>query len=235
MLSQTIDKNSGLQTGAHHYVGLGRLSAHLLHEISNPLTAALLHLDQVSDQDSLNVRSARRSLNYLRRYVEAARKQINFNEHQTTFCIEHEINEVKHIVAPLAKKRRIKLDISKSPHYKIKGDNIKFQQIIANLIINAMDAYSTCQKLEPGRVVKVSLRLSEKYVEISVRDWGEGISAQQLSRLFEPFYSTKTNQGLGIGLSLVKQYVEEYKGGRIKVKSTPKLGTRFIVRLPLKN
>jgi signal transduction histidine kinase len=70
---------------------------------------------------------------------------------------------------------------------------------------------------------------------IKVTDWGKGITPDELPKLFEPFYSTKSKgfSGLGIGLAIVRQYVTDDFGGSIRVSSTRRLGTRFTVKLPI--
>jgi signal transduction histidine kinase len=216
------------------FIELGRLSASLLHEISSPLSAALLSLEQVRDQKSLHTLALKRSLVRLKRYVNAARQQLIRQSCQADFYIDDQLRDIKRLVLPLAKTSRVRLLIKRLPHTRLRGDPIKFQQLLVNLIVNAIEAYPADYKLRP-RIVDVTTRLSPKSIAIEVTDWGMGISKAQLPKLFEPFYTTKTTagHGLGLGLFIVKQYVTDSFGGSIKVSSSMAGGTRFIVKLPL--
>lgn len=217
-----------------HFIELGRLSASLLHEISSPLTAAILYLDQVKQNDSENLQQARRSLDVLCNYVEAARQQIhNSPMVSSSFCIKHPINQVKRLVLPLAKARGVSLVIENMPHRQLYGDQIKFQQVIANLVINAIDAYKQASD-DLAKPIRLSVACEQQAVFIKVIDWGEGIPPSKLSRIFEPFYTTKdsSQHGLGIGLTIVKEHVTSDFHGSIRVTSSSRNGTQFIVKLP---
>lgn len=218
----------------HHFAELGRLSASLLHEISNPLTAALLHLEQLPDQSSPNIRQARHNIQLLRRYVESARQQVRRNSQPASFRIQPQVSQLKRLLLPLARRTGVQLVISPVPDCRLFGDPVKFQQILANLIINAVDAYG-----EPGdglaRPVHVQLRASGHVLTVKVVDWGQGIAANNLPHIFEPFYSTKslTGHGLGIGLSIVQQYAAQEFGATIRVTSSRRHGTQFSLKFPL--
>lgn len=217
------------------YIELGKLSASLIHEISNPLSAALLHLEQASDQASNSIRNTKHSLIYLKRYVEAARNQINGHSQASLFSLSAEVMEVKRILLPFARSVNVNLKIFSTPNIRLYGDPIKFQQILANVISNAVEAYEYNLQYDKAKVVEVKMEVIKKTLNIMVHDNGKGISAHQLSTMFKPFYSDKNNnyEGLGLGLAIVNQYVTQYFHGRIKVYSDPKKGTLFIIKIPL--
>lgn len=215
-----------------HFAKLGRLSASLLHEISNPLTAALLHLE-LSEQQTPAIREARRDMQLLKRYVEAARQQARQASTSINFSVQPQLNQLKRVVLPLAKQAGVQLDIGLAPRTKLYGDPVKFQHLVANLVMNAIQAYSSGEPHDSAALVRVTLYCSEDWFTVQVTDWGKGIAALELPRIFEPFYTTKdgTSQGLGIGLAIVKQYVTEDFCGSIKVSSSRRLGTQFTVKL----
>ena len=100
------DGNKGLGLPVddlQRYAELGRLSASLLHEISNPLSVALLNLDQMGDQKSYSIRSLRRSLVRLTRYVNAARGQLKDQSPETSFYIDAQLSDVKRLVYAVCK------------------------------------------------------------------------------------------------------------------------------------
>lgn len=215
------------------FAELGRLSASLLHEISNPLTAAILHLEQHHDQKSLNIRHARRNIQLLQKYVEAARQQLRQESQPVNFYIRPQLSQIRRLLAPIARRSGVRLRFSVEANFKLFGDPIKFQQILSNLVANAIDAYSDMPPAQGQPEVKITISGKQHWVFIRVSDRGAGIPVDQLNRLFDPFYTTKglTGKGLGIGLTAVKQYVEQDFHGVIQVTSSPRHGTQFTLRL----
>ena len=214
---------------------LGRLSAGLLHEISNPLTAAILHLEQFEDQRSASIRQARRNIQLLQRYVDAARQQVRHESQPGTFYIRPQIDQVKRVLRPVARRSKVKLRFEQSANYCLFGDPVKFQQIVTNLVVNAIDAYNSELVISHDRVVAVKLNSNHQWLMLQVTDWGRGITGRQLPKLFEPFYTTKSRHGngLGIGLTMVKHYVEHDFSGTISMTSSLRKGTQCTVKLRL--
>ncbi|WP_455221186.1 PAS domain-containing hybrid sensor histidine kinase/response regulator [Kaarinaea lacus] len=127
----------------------------------------------------------------------------------------------------------------------IKTDLVQLQQVLVNMIINARDAIES----EKGRITittknavgvntvcdSCSQPISGNYIEISVSDTGHGIRTDEISRIFEPFYSTKQNgKGSGLGLSVAHGIMHSC-GGHIAIKSTPNVGTTFQLYFPIVN
>jgi len=136
---------------------------------------------------------------------------------------------------PLAKRQQVKVAIEASDSSKLYGDPVKFVQLVTNLVVNAIDAYPTAARQTEKRLVQIQVAKRSPWLEIRVSDNGKGITAAQLPHLFEPFYTTKTGRkrGLGIGLAMVKQYVEIDFHGSTEVSTLPSKGTQFLVRLRL--
>jgi len=105
------------------------------------------------------------------------------------------------------------------------GDPARLEQMVLNLAVNAMEAMG-----EGGRLT-ITTRRGAGAVEIEVRDTGPGIPAENLERIFKPFFSTKA-LGTGLGLPLVARVVAAH-GGRVTVESEVGRGTAFHVTLPL--
>jgi len=218
------------------FAEVGRVSASLIHDMSSPLTAAILHLEQGGPRGLSSIRNARRSIRVLERYIEAARRQLCQQDQTTIFCVKHEVHQAGHILRPQARQHRVNLRFD----VRVKGCNLTgnpviFQRIIINLVNNAIDACQESAAID-RQSVKVAVATDKRCLVIRVRDRGKGITAEQLPHLFEPFYSTKRLSGvngLGLGLSTVRQYVEEDFGGTIAVVSHGDEGTEFKVSLPL--
>jgi C4-dicarboxylate-specific signal transduction histidine kinase len=111
----------------------------------------------------------------------------------------------------------------------IRGDQIQLQQVIMNLIVNAMDAMSGMPSGE--RKIKVSTARDGNSACLSVSDVGPGVPVEKLKQVFEPFFTTKA-QGMGMGLSIARTIVEAH-GGQISAENLARRGVAFHIRLPL--
>ncbi len=215
------------------FAEVGRLSASLIHEMTTPLTAAMLHLDPSFAGSSSSIRNARRHMLIMQRYVEAARQQVRHASTARLFFSRGQLEQVRQVLEPHARRHNVSLRIIAPQNYKLYGDPVKFQHIIANLVKNGIDAYETLPAEQAPREVMVQLSQQKKYLTVRVSDWGLGMTTDELSQIFVPFYTTKVKagHGLGIGLTIVKQYVESDFGGNIVVRSKPGRGTHFTVKL----
>lgn len=229
---QNLAQNDNRLIELQHFAELGRVCASLLHEISNPLTAAMLHLE-LSDRTSPAFRQIKKDLDALRRYVMSARQQIRNQSEVTSFCIDRQILQLKQIVLPLANRCNVSLQFGAIPKCKLYGDPVKFQQIVANLIVNAIESYQDVGVISQRPLVRISFVYSRSRLKVKVQDWGKGIAPSSMPKLFEPFYTTKDHpaRGLGIGLSIVKQYVVNDFNGSLHVRSSRRRGTAFTARL----
>jgi signal transduction histidine kinase len=102
----------------------------------------------------------------------------------------------------------------------------QFQQVLVNLLLNALDA------MPRGGRLRVAVEANGSEARLTVRDTGPGIAPEMAGRLFTPFASTKPT-GTGLGLSLARRIVEEH-GGRIRGENHPDGGACFTIGLPLK-
>jgi signal transduction histidine kinase/FixJ family two-component response regulator len=117
--------------------------------------------------------------------------------------------------------------------FKIKADRDGIRTMMSNLITNAADSFRTLQTSRPREIkVTVFSVQPEKFVSIRIEDNGCGIRPELEPTIFEPFVSTKNN-GLGLGLSIVKNIAKSH-GGEISFSSKPGEGTIFIIQLPQK-
>ena len=118
---------------------------------------------------------------------------------------------------------RVTLETSLAPTSHVRMDPSQVQQVVLNLLENAADA-------APGGIIHVSTRSTRAGAELTVRDGGAGIPAEVRERIFEAFFSTKT-QGTGLGLAIVARIVREHDGD-VQVESRPGAGTTFTVTFP---
>jgi signal transduction histidine kinase len=109
----------------------------------------------------------------------------------------------------------------------VDGIEYKLQQVLLNLFLNARDA------MPRGGWLAVSTRIADNQVIVEVADTGSGIPSEQLSRIYDPFFTTKSiGQGTGLGLSIAYGIVREHDGS-MQVESAVGQGTRFTLRLPV--
>ncbi len=215
----------------NRFAEIGRLSSTLLHELSNPLTALVITIDQLQiEQEPELFHQVKETVSFMENYVRHARQQLRHNNEVMSFNVE---NETKLAVDSLAAKIRatgVSLDLDLAPQQILHGDNIRFHEIIANLVSNAIDAVKDKPLLE--RKVVVRMIRVDQTLEITIQDKGPGIAPLQLKRIFEPFYTTKpVEKGTGLGLTIAKRAVNDFNGSISVVSS--RQGTSFKVILPV--
>ena len=111
----------------------------------------------------------------------------------------------------------------------MQADRVQLQQVLVNLVTNAIDSMASIAD-RPQTLVVRSERLDE-WVLISVQDSGRGIAPEQAERMFDAFYTTKPN-GIGLGLSISRSIVESH-GGRLSVSPVHPYGVVFQIVLPV--
>ncbi len=232
-------------THFHHLVEFGRLSSGICHDLINSLTAVYLNIEKVNDMQDVEVSEIKTYLDRavvasgrMKNFMAAARKQITVQEYDTTFSLSEEIEQVIKIMEYKANHVNVKIDFYASKDIQTFGNPIKFNQVITNLINNAIDSYKIIFDSEECEIVKerkIEIRLSQKkdVIIIIVEDFARGISNEHINKIFNPFFTTKNlNEGTGIGLSLIKNIVEKNFHGTIEVESQEYQGAKFIVKFP---
>jgi signal transduction histidine kinase len=224
----------------YRFAEFGRLSAGVFHDLVNPLTAVSLNMEKVKTEYSKDS-TASQAKTYVDRaviaarkmedFVVAVRKQLTREENSTYFSLNEEIGHVIDILSHKAQKAHVSLRFSAAQTITVFGDAAKFNQVILNLIANAIEAYFPADQDDSGRDVNVSLGKDEEMILLSIKDFGMGIAPENMEKIFEPFFTTKTQgQGIGIGLSLSKRIVEKDFGGAISVTSRVGEGTLFVIQ-----
>jgi len=138
------------------------------------------------------------------------------------------INESMALVAHDMRARQVRTTVNLSPHpCLISGDQVLLQQVLVNLLINAMDAMAETPPAR--RQVAISTIVSAADVAVSVRDTGPGVPADLIAKLFTPFVTTKSH-GLGIGLTIARTILEAH-GGTIEARNNPEGGATFTLTL----
>lgn len=220
---------------------VGELAAGVAHELNNPLTTVAgfveLVLDDLPD-DSPHRPDLELVLKESRRAREVVRRLLDFSRPGEGFRVKADINDLVRDVVALIKHLthtsgvNLKIDLKEDlPWIQVDRDQIK--QVLLNLIHNAIQA------MPRGGVLTLLTNLKEregmKGVMIQVQDTGQGISPENIERLFEPFFTTRSpGKGTGLGLSVSYGIITDHNGV-IDVASKPEKGSTFTLWLPEQN
>lgn len=218
----------------YRFAEFGRLSAGLFHDLINPLNAVSLSIERLKVNDEA-VDKAMRAAKKMEDLVIAVRKQISRQDNKNLFSLNKEIQDVVDLLSYKARKNNVEVRFLHESDISFLGNAIRFNQAVLNLVVNAIDSYSP-EKLNDDRERVVEVALNEKGNEIvlSVKDFGAGISRDNLQKIFEPFFTTK-DSGVGIGLSMAKQIAERDFFGKLIVESNTEAsnsGSIFTVVIP---
>ena len=225
----------------NRYSMAGELTAAIAHEINQPLGAILANTESAQ----LIARSPAPDMNEIREILA----DIQRDDKRATTIIQRLrsllkkapfelkdvdlaelVKETIELLSALAASRGVKLEsFLTSMPLSVKGDRIQLQQVIINLMTNAMDAMSG--KPNATRVMSVNTTVIDNFAEISVSDAGPGIPSENLKDVFEPFFTTKAH-GMGMGLSIARTIVEAH-GGQLLAQNRAAGGAEFRIRLPL--
>jgi two-component system, NtrC family, sensor kinase len=222
---------------------IGRLAAGVAHEINNPL--AIINEKAGLIKDLLTFKKTPAGGDRLLGLVDAVLSSVKragtITKRLLSFSRQSEISiqpiELKELIEEVltffekeAEYRSIAISTEAPEHIpRIESDRGKLQEIFLNLFNNA------CSAMEDGGHLAIQIRRKDtNSVLVTVTDDGCGIPKEDLERIFEPFFSTKTKKGgTGLGLSLTANFVREL-GGTITVESTTGKGTTFSVTLPVR-
>ena len=226
---------------ADKLAALHTLSAGVAHELRNPLSAMDLNLhlleEELRDRTSLSGQGAR-YLHILN--AECRRLSVildNFMKFARPGSVGlHEVNVsalIEHIMALMqfeAEERKIRLELAMEQSLPpVLGDETAISQVLVNVVVNAFHAMPNgglCRLMAETRHAN-----GTRWVALSVKDTGIGIKKEEVGRVFEPFYTTKSS-GTGLGLAIAHRIMEDH-GGAIQISSTPGVGTTVVMTFPV--
>jgi PAS domain S-box-containing protein len=225
---------------AEKLAAMGRLASTVAHEINNPLEAVtnLLYLaradETLDDTTRSYLSAAERELARLSNITRLTLGFVRIGGATAAVDVAVVVDEVLAIFQHRMEARGVRLERDYTSGVLVEMPPHELRQIVTNLVANAVDAVSA----EDGAIA-VRVQQCDGCAVLIVEDDGEGISAQDLGRIFEAFFSTKEEVGTGIGLWVSKELAEK-NGGSIAVESTRERGglaggvsTVFRVELPL--
>jgi len=226
-------------------VSMGILAAGIAHEVNNPLTGIKNCIYRISKKPD-NVSQNGEYLEMIKYSIEKIQRIIknvlDFSKMQTTSLSEVNIIEIfektKLITSYQMEKNNIAFDLAHNKEeILITGEKMNLEQVFLNLMLNSIDAISELKTETPDMdgFIKVNLIDDRKKLKIVIEDNGIGIEKDIISKIYDPFFTTKdVGKGSGLGLSVSYRIIHDH-GGTIKCESRPKESTKFIVQISKKN
>jgi C4-dicarboxylate-specific signal transduction histidine kinase len=226
---------------ANRVATMGQLTASIAHEVNQPIAAVVTNayaalrwlggrppdLEEVRQALDAIIKDGRRAGDVIGRIRELIKKAPTRKDWV-------DINEAIHEVIELTRSEAVKNGASVKTALGeglplIQGDRVQLQQVILNLVVNAVQAI--CAVAEGPRELLITTALAEPNgVLVAVKDSGPGLAPESLTHLFAPFYTTKTG-GLGMGLSICRSIIEAH-GGRLWVSANLPRGAIFHFTVP---
>lgn len=211
---------------------VGQMAAGVAHEIKNPLTSIKGVLEIVSDEKvaksdrdefrDIGFREVRRIDSTIAEFLEFARpKEMKRDALDFSAALTSSLKQLQPQVAKAGMTLHTQID----PGIHVLGDQEKLHQVILNILLNAIDASDSGDRID----VQLAHDLSDQPI-LTISDSGKGMTQNEIEQAFDPFFTTKSS-GTGLGLSIVKSIVENH-GGQIHISSTVNKGTQVTIWLP---
>ncbi len=213
---------------------VGTLASGLTHEISSPLAGlknCLIRIKKNPQEAQIN-RYFTLMMNAIQKIEKVVIGLLNFSRrddyHFKPFNLHKTIDKALSLVEYKLEKSDVKIEKNFDEKLEVcKGDSQHIEQVIINLVLNAVDAMPDGGKL----YISSSYKGSSAFIEIE--DTGEGIPPENIDKIFDPFFTTKEpGKGTGLGLSVSYNIIREH-GGDVSVESEKNKGTKFIITLPI--
>lgn len=227
----------------HRFTEFGKMAGGLFHDLVNPLTAALLSVDEFKrkygaelKEKSLDLEKILRNVNRMKIFTEAARKQMQNQDLRGEFSPAEEISMALETLSYKARGAKVNLVFAPQKNIpKIYGNQIKFYRIICDLVSNAIDSYKSLPESPDNRQAEIKLIQKNNDIVVSVKDYGCGIKKDVRDKIFQPLFTTKeASEGTGLGLFVSKNTVEKDFDGKIEMESEEGKGTIFTITIPVK-
>ena len=216
---------------------LGQMSAALSHELNQPLAAVKSYADNA--KAFLKRNNLERAEENIGHIAQMADRMAELGTHLRNFArkpkqaidivdLDTVITAVNQIMSARLKETGASLQIKKpSEQLLVKGGLVRLQQVLVNLVNNALDAMQDSS----DAVIDIHISADDEHVEVEVRDYGQGIRQDDINAIFDPFFTTKgVNEGLGLGLSISYNIVQDF-GGSLSARNHADGGAEFTLQL----
>jgi signal transduction histidine kinase len=230
-LTKELEQKNSELARKNRLADLGQMASHVAHEVRNNLVPVSLYMSLLrrrlsDDSGSLDI-LAKVEAGFAALDV-TVNDLLNFTAHRSpqwqTFLVGDLVEEVCESLEPQLEAQRIDLDVDVPPNTLLTADREMVRRALLNLVLNAIDV------MPDGGDLVITSYDGARGFELEVADSGPGLSEEDESRVFEPFYTTKQN-GTGLGLAIV-YHVAEAHGGTVTAANCPEGGAAFTLKFP---
>lgn len=210
---------------------IGELASGVAHEIRNPLNAIRLSIEKLKRNNKKKETAELLQIitEEIGRIETSVGDFLNFTKPFNLTLKEVRLNQILDEIISLIEVKALNKGVILKRKFDviplIHGDEIALRRVFMNLLRNSIDATN-----DGGEII-VKTNSNKEAVEVSIEDTGIGISDEDLSRIFDPYFSMSKG-GTGLGMSIAKRIIEGHKG-KISISSKPGKGTRVMVKLPI--
>ena len=233
-MAAALDEREQRLIRSERLAAVGKIAAQITHEVRNPLSSIGLNAEMLEEETSGEARKlARAIVKEVDRLTEITEEYLRFARLPRPKLEREDLGEIlSSLVAFMRQEldgRGVTVESRVEPSLPpVAADEHQLRQALLNLLRNAVEAMR-----DGGRLTLAAARVADddggRFVELTIADTGDGIAADHLPKIFDPFFSTKEG-GTGLGLALTQQIIVEH-GGKIEVRSERGRGTTFVVRL----
>jgi C4-dicarboxylate-specific signal transduction histidine kinase len=224
---------------------IGVMSAGITHEINQPLNAIKVTADSIQYWHKRNPgKLPEPFIEQLKNISKSVYRIVEIIQHMRTFWIQPDSPKISRINLNQAVENALSLTrqqltahhikhefVSKSNPIPVRGNLIHFEQIVLNLISNAI--HSLDETAKDDKLIQLTTASVNGFATLAIQDNGTGLPVDDIDRLFNPFFSTKDNgEGMGLGLAIVKNYIDKYNG-TITARNNRNGGATFTIRFPI--
>ena len=231
---------------ASRMASIGVIAAGITHEIMQPLNDIKVTADSVLFWNEKNrgiiplkyrqwLESISGSVNRISRIIEQMRSYWALPSESSMSAIDlnRSVTNALSLIKHQLESHGIDLVVTEqSKSLIVNGNQVNMEQVVLNLVVNAMHALDSSGRKD--KRIEIVIGHANGNAVMEVRDNGPGLPEGVVSKLFDPFYSTKKREeGMGLGLAIVKRFVEGF-GGRVEASNNSEGGARFTVEIPLR-
>jgi two-component system sensor histidine kinase PhcS len=239
-INRNLAEIKGQMLQQEKMAALGTLAAGLLHEVNNPVNFCMMAIDVAVEEPAAKnspllmecLTDAKQGMQRVQYIVSDlktfAYRKSGVDHESSQFLFERALDSSVRLVGHEVK--GIKINRQLTPDTLVRGDEAAIIGVLINLLSNA--ALAMRKGATPQPTIEVSAEADGDRLRVAVRDNGPGITPENISRVFEPFFTTReVGQGLGLGLSICYSVIQRH-GGLLAAESVPGEWTRFTFDLP---
>lgn len=238
--AQELIQKDEILTSQSRQAVMGEMISMIAHQWRQPLNTITLQVSnlqlkymmekEISKEEILQtLEDISDSIIYLSDTIDDFKTYFHPNKAPEEISLVSLLNKSIKFVLPRIRTQNIRLETQCESSIYIEGYKNELIQVLLNILNNAVDVYES--RSFDDKIIKIVCKLDKENVKINITDRAGGIRDEYLSKLFEPYFSTKGKNGTGLGLYMSKMIIEKQFGGAIEVKSSV-FGTTFLITIP---